>query len=263
MKKIIIGVLIIVVLMLAIFFISGKEEVTNEKVLVIGLDDSFPPMGFRNENNEIVGFDIDIAKAVCEKIGMEMKLQQISWASKEQELNSGNIDCIWNGFAYTEERAKTMTLTENYIKGKNIFILKNGNVAKTQSELEGMKIGVQSGSSQQLDLENSSFGKNVEIIPYSDNLTAFMDLETGGVDSIFCSSIIGNYLIQSKNKNYETIDSENISVSNGSVVAFKQGNTELRDKIQNALYELKSDGTLKRISEKWFGEDMITVKENE
>lgn len=263
MKKIIIGVLIIVVLMLAIFFISGKEEVTNEKVLVIGLDDSFPPMGFRNENNEIVGFDIDIAKAVCEKIGMEMKLQQISWASKEQELNSGNIDCIWNGFAYTEERAKTMTLTENYIKGKNIFILKNGNVAKTQSELEGMKIGVQSGSSQQLDLENSSFGKNVEIIPYSDNLTAFMDLETGGVDSIFCSSIIGNYLIQSKNKNYETIDSENISVSNGSVVAFKQGNTELRDKIQNALYELKLDGTLKQISEKWFGEDMITVKENE
>lgn len=263
MKKIIIGILgVVVLLIVAIVLMSGKENVTNDNVLVIGLDDSFPPMGFRNENNEIVGFDIDIAKAVCEKLGMEMKLQQISWASKEQELNSGNIDCIWNGFAYTEERAKTMTLTENYIKGKNIFILKDGSTVKSQSELQKMKIGVQSGSSQQLDLENSEFGKNVEIISYSDNLTAFMDLETGGVDSIFCSSIIGNYLIQSKNKNYETIDSENISVSNGSVVAFKQGNTELRDKIQNALYELKADGTLKQISEKWFGEDMITVKEN-
>ncbi len=263
MKKIMIGMLSIVMLLVVVMFLmNGKEKNTNENVLIIGLDDSFPPMGFRNENNEIVGFDIDIAKAVCEKLGMEMQLQQISWASKEQELSSGNIDCIWNGFAYTEDRAKTMTLTENYIKGKNIFILKEGNIAKSQFELQEMKIGVQSGSSQQLDLENSEFGKNVEIIPYSDNLTAFMDLETGGVDAIFCSSIIGNYLIQSKNKNYETIDSENISVSNGSVIAFKQGNTELRDKIQNALYELKADGTLKQISEKWFGEDMITVKEN-
>lgn len=263
MKKIMIGIgcIIIILLLGVIIFTSGNKQKTNENTLTIGLDDSFPPMGFRNENNEIVGFDIDIAKAVCEKLGMEMRLQQISWASKEQELNSGNIDCIWNGFAYTEERAKTMTLTENYIKGKNYFILKDGSTVKNQSELEGMKIGVQSGSSQQLDLENSEFGKNVEIIQYSDNLTAFMDLETGGVDAIFCSSIIGNYLIQSKNKNYATINSENISVSNGSVIAFKQGNTELRDKIQNALYELKADGTLKEISEKWFGEDMITVKE--
>lgn len=263
MKKIMIGIgCIIIILVLGVMiFTNGDKQKTNENTLTIGLDDSFPPMGFRNENNEIVGFDIDIAKAVCEKLGMEMRLQQISWASKEQELNSENIDCIWNGFAYTEERAKTMTLTENYIKGKNYFILKDGSTVKNQSELEGMKIGVQSGSSQQLDLENSEFGKNIEIIQYSDNLTAFMDLETGGVDAIFCSSIIGNYLIQSKNKNYETIDSENISVSNGSVIAFKQGNTELRDKIQNALYELKADGTLKEISEKWFGEDMITVKE--
>lgn len=263
MKKILIGVLSTLVILLVIIsvFMNGKKDNTNENTLVIGLDDSFPPMGFRNENNEIVGFDIDIAKAVCEKLGMEMKLQQISWASKEQELNSGNIDCIWNGFAYTEERAATMTLTENYIKGENYFILKNKDVANSQEDLRGKKIGVQSGSNQQLDLEKSEFGKDVEIIQYSDNLTAFMDLETGGVDAIFCSSIIGNYLIESKGKNYETIKSEDISPSNGSVIAFKQGNTELRDKIQNALYELKADGTLKEISEKWFGEDMITVKE--
>ena len=254
-------VVILIVVMVAMFLNKNNVKI-KENVLVIGLDDSFPPMGFRNENNEIVGFDIDVAKAVCERLGMELKLQQISWASKEQELNSGNIDCIWNGFAYTEERAKTMTLTENYIKGKNYFILKSGTTAKNQYELEGKKIGVQSGSSQAFDLENSEFGKKVEIISYSDNLTAFMDLETGGVDSIFCSSIIGNYLIQSKNKSYETVDSENISKSNGSVIAFKQGNTELRDKIQNTLYELKKDGTLKEISKKWFGEDMITVKES-
>ena len=97
---------------------DSKEKDDRENTLVIGLDDSFPPMGFRNENNEIVGVDIDIANAVCEKLGMKLKLQQISWASKEQELDSGNIDCIWNGFAYTEDRAKTMTLTDTYIKTK-------------------------------------------------------------------------------------------------------------------------------------------------
>ena len=262
-KKLIFCSLVVILIVIIGVMLLNKNEVENkENVLVVGLDDSFPPMGFRNENNEIVGFDIDVAKAVCQKLGMELKLQQISWASKEQELNSGNIDCIWNGFAYTEERAKTMTLTENYIKGKNYFILKNGTTARNQNELEGKKIGVQSGSSQALDLENSEFEKKIEIISYSDNLTAFMDLETGGIDAIFCSNIIGNYLIKSKNKNYETVDSENISTSSGSVIAFKQGNIELRDKIQNALYELKKDGTLKEISEKWFGEDIITVKEN-
>ena len=92
-----------------------------------------------------------------------------------------------------------------------------------------MKIGVQTGSIQAQDLEKSEFGKDVTVIEYADNLAAFMDLETEGIDALFCSNIIGNYLITSKNKNYETIPSENITVSNGSVVAFKQGNVELKD----------------------------------
>ncbi len=256
----ILGVIAIILLVTGMFFMSGKKEEKKENVLVIGLDDGYPPMGFRNENNEIVGFDIDLAKAVCEKLGMELKLQQISWASKEQELNSGNIDCIWNGFAYNEKRAKTMTLTEPYIIGEMYFILKNGSTEKTQEELKGKRIGVQTGSVQQLDLEESEFGKSVEIVAYSDYLTAFMDLETGGIDAVFCSSIIGNYLLTSKGKDYETVASEDISKTNGSVIAFKQGNTDLRDKIQNALYELKREGKLTEISNKWFGEDMLIVE---
>ena len=192
---------------------------------------------------------------------MEVKFQPISWASKEQELNSGNIDCIWNGFAYNEERAATMTLTDPYIKGENYFILKNGTKVTSQEELEGKKIGVQTGSIQAQDLEKSEFGKNVEIIQYGDNLTAFMDLETEGIDALFCSNIIGNYLITSKGKNYETVPSENITISNGSVIAFKQGNTELKDKIQNTLIKLNEEGKLNAISEKWFGKDMIIINE--
>lgn len=265
MKKIIGSILVVILIVLIIvgvIALNSEEKNDRENTLVIGLDDSFPPMGFRNENNEIVGFDIDLAKAVGEKLGMEVKFQQISWASKEQELSSGNIDCIWNGFAYNEERAATMTLTEPYINAGMYFILRGDSQVKNQDELKGKKIGVQSGSVQQLDLEKSDFGKEVEIVQYGDFLTAFMDLEAGGIDAVFGSKISGNYLIKTKNKDYKTMDSENISEVSGDVIAFKQGNTELRDKIQNALYELKKDGTLSKISENWFGTDMIVVKEN-
>lgn len=264
MKNIIKGISVVVVILiivLGICFMNKDEKENGKNTLVVGLDDSFPPMGFRNENNEIVGFDIDLAKAVSEELGMEVKFQPISWASKEQELNSGKIDCIWNGFAYNEERAATMTLTDAYIKGENYFILKNGSKVTSQEELKGMKIGVQSGSIQAQDLEKSEFGKTIEIIQYGENLTAFMDLETEGIDALFCSNIIGNYLITSKNKDYKTIPSENITVSMGSVIAFKQGNTELKDKIQNTLVKLNEEGKLLEISEKWFGKDMIIIKE--
>ena len=259
--KRIIAIVAILIIILGISFMNKNTEDNRENMLIVGLDDSFPPMGFRDENNEIVGFDIDLAKVVSEELEMEVKFQPISWASKEQELNSGNIDCIWNGFAYNEERAATMTLSDPYIKGENYFILKKGSQITSQEELKGKKIGVQTGSIQAQDLEKSEFGKSVEIIQYGENLTAFMDLETEGIDALFCSNIIGNYLITSKNKDYETIPSENITVSSGSVIAFKQGNMELKDKIQNALVKLNEEGKLDEISNKWFGKDMIIIKE--
>lgn len=240
--------------------LNNKEESNEKNVLVVGLDDSFPPMGFRNDDNEIVGFDIDLAKAVGEELGMDVKFQPISWAEKEQEIDSGKIDCIWNGFAYTEERAEIMTLSDVYIKGEMYFILKNGSDFKSQQDLNGKKIGVQNGSVQQTDLENSEFGKNIEILGYSDFLTAFMDLEAGGIDAVFCSSITGNYLITSLNKDYKTIPSSGISTSAGSVIAFKKGNTDLMNKIQNAFNKLLSEGKLDEISTKWFGTDMFYRK---
>lgn len=259
--KIIIAIIVLIAVIAGIAFVisNTKTETNDDNVLVVGLDDSFPPMGFRNDDNEIVGFDIDLAQAVCDKLGMELKLQAISWASKEQELDSGNIDCIWNGFAYTEERAETMTLTDFYITGENYFIIASDSTVTSQEDLKGKKIGVQTGSIQEQDLEESEFGESVEIVEYSDYLTACMDLEVGGIDAVFCSNIIGNYLITSKEKDYLTIPSEGISESSGSVIAFKKGNTELRDKVQNALEELKEEGTLAEISEKWFGEDMIIL----
>ena len=258
MKKIIKIIVVIVILIGGIgFAITRYSEDDRENVLIIGLDDSFPPMAFRDDNNELVGFDIDLAKAVCEELGIEVEFQTISWAEKDQELASGKIDCIWNGFAYTEERAETMTLSDIYITGESYFIVKNGTTIESQEDLIGKKIGVQNGSVQQTDLEESEFGETVECIEYSDFLTAFMDLDVGGIDAVYCSSLIGNYLITSQNKDYITISSENISTVSGCVIAFKQGNTELRDKIQNAFNKLLEEGKLDSISIKWFGTNML------
>lgn len=264
-KKIfIIGLITITVLCILIGGIIGFRKANTKdraNTLIIGLDDSFPPYGYRNENNEIEGLDVDLARAVGEKLGMEVKFQPISWASKEQELNSGNIDCIWNGFAYSPDREKTMTLSKKYLKGEMYFMLKGDSNITSQDELVGKKIGVQSGSVQEADLEKSTFGKQVEIIPYADFLTACLDLEMGGIDAVYASSTYGNYIIESKNKDYKTIPSYDISTASGTVIAFKLGNVELKEKIENALEQLEEEGKLEEISMKWLGKPMIKLQE--
>ena len=256
-----IGIIMFCVGVIVVTTLKNSENSNRENMLVVGLDDSFPPYGYRDENNEIVGLDIDLAKAVGEKIGMEVVFQPISWASKEQELNSGNIDCIWNGFAYNPEREKVMTLSRKYLKGEMYFMLKGDSNIKTQDELVGKKIGVQSGSVQEADLEKSELGKQSQIISYTDFLTACMDLEMGGIDAVYSSSIYGNYIIESKNKYYITISSFDISTASGSVIAFKLGNIELKEKIENTLVELENEGKLEEISKKWLGISMIKLQE--
>ena len=256
---IIIGVILLIVIIgVAVAFNQNTKE--DDNTFVLGMDDSFPPMGYRNENNELVGFDIDLAQEVCNKLGMKLEVQTISWAAKEQELDSGNIDCIWNGFGYTEERNEAMTLSDMYIKDESIFFVKNDSEYTSQEDLKGKKIGVQSGSTQERRLNDAEFGKEIEeIVGYTDYLTALMDLETGNIDAVYMSKITGTYIMKSQNKNFKTFESTGISTGEtGMVIAFKKGNTELKDKVEKAIAELKEEGKVKEISEKWFGED-ITV----
>ena len=259
-NKILIGVIsaIVIIALIGVIVFSIQGQKNNENVLVLGMDDSFPPMGFRNENNELVGFDIDLAREVCNKLGMKLEVQTISWAAKEQELDSGNIDCIWNGFGYTEERNEAMTLSDVYVKDKSIFFVKNDSEYSSQEDLKGKKIGVQSGSVQERRLSEDEFGNEIgEMVAYTDYLTALMDLETGNIDAVYMSKITGTYIMKSQNKNFKTFESTGISTGEtGMVIAFKKGNTELKDKIENAIAELKEEGKVKEISEKWFGEDI-------
>lgn len=249
---------LVIIGVIAITTLEGKQAKTEEgKTLTIGLDDNFPPYGYRNEKNEIVGFDIDLAKAVCEKKNWKLIIQPISWAAKEQEIDSGNIDCIWNGFGITPEREAKFTVTNSYVNDGNQFYCKNGSSYEKQEDFKGKKIGVQTGSTQQTDIENSKFGEEIgELIQYNDYLTALMDLETGGIDAVYMSQVSGNYVKKSQNKDFKVIEAKGISDPSPNVVALKKGNTELRDEINQALAELKEEGKLKELSIKWFDKDL-------
>src|SRR5690606_36619060 len=119
---------------------NSLEKIMSKGVFVMGRDDTFPPMGFRNEKNEIVGFDVDLAKEVTKRIGVELKLQPIDWNAKEQELNTGNIDCIWNGFTITEERKQAMTFTPPYIHNAQVVVVRDDSPYTTLASLCGKKV---------------------------------------------------------------------------------------------------------------------------
>jgi len=128
---------------------TSWQDIQDKGYFVMGLDDAFPPMGFRDEKNEIVGFDIDLAKEVAKRLGVDVKFQTIVWESKLEEINSGNIDVIWNGFSITPERQKEYLFTKPYIKNRQVIVVTADSPIKTKADLEGKKIGIQAGSSAQ------------------------------------------------------------------------------------------------------------------
>ncbi len=238
---------------------NSLEKITSKGTFILGLDDSFPPMGFRNENNEIVGFDIDVAKEVCKRLNVELVIQPISWNAKEQELNSGNIDCIWNGMSITEERKQAMLLSNSYMKNRMVFITKQDSSLKTLEDLNDKKVGVQSGSSAEQILEESEIYKTLkQTVAYTDNITAFMDLETNQIDAVFVDEVLSNYYTVTNNKNYN--QTEQALEEEQYAIGFRKQDNELCNKVNEILKEIKKDGTLENISKKWFGKDVTTIK---
>ena len=267
--KIFLGVLIIAIVIAGILFAinsktneegSSLQKILDKGTLVLGLDDSFPPMGFRNENNEIVGFDIDVAKEVSKRLGVELVLQPISWTAKEQELNSYNIDCIWNGMSVNEERKQAMSLSIPYLENSMSFVAKTDSSINTLEDLKGKKVGVQSGSTAEEILQESEiYSELEEVISYTDNITAFMDLEINQIDVVFLDNVVANYYITSNNKPYKVLE-EGLAEEEYAI-GFRKQDTELTDKVNEILLEMKQDGSLAEISTRWFGEDITIVKE--
>ena len=238
---------------------QSLNKVTKKGELVLGLDASFPPMGFKDENNKIVGFDIDVAKEVCSRMNIKLKTQPINWDSKEQELDAGNIDCIWNGMSYSEERAQKMTLSKPYMNNNMVLVVRKDSGYTTQADLKDKKIAVQNGSTAQTVLDASDFKKTVKrTISLKDNVSAFIELDMKTVDAVFVDVVVADYVIATNHKDYVILPDG--LADEQYVIGFRKGDNALKDKIDATLIEMKKDGKLAEISNKWFGKDVTTVK---
>lgn len=226
--------------------------------LIVGFDQDFPPMGFVGDNGEYTGFDLDLAKEVAGRLGLEYKAQPIAWDSKDMELESGNIDCIWNGFTITG-REDDYTWTTPYMANKQVFVVANDSDIKSQADLAGKVVEVQADSSAEAALKENQDLANTfgQLLTTPDYNTAFMDLEQGAVDAVAMDVIVAGYQIKQRNADFKILDDSLSEEEYG--VGFKKGNTELRDKVQGALEEMAADGTLAKIADEWFGEDVTTI----
>lgn len=239
---------------------TSLADVQANGELVMGLDDSFPPMGFRDEEQNIVGFDVDVATAVADKLGVELKLQPIDWNSKEQELSTGNVDCLWNGFTKTEQREKEMNLSDPYMKNTQVVVVLADSDINSIADLAGKVVDVQSGSSAELAIDNMpDFKDSVkELVAISDNVKAMMDLGIAGADAVVMDEVVARYYMEKDPGTYRLLD-ESLA-DEEYVIGFEKNAQSLRDAVQKSLQELAEEGTLAEISTKWFGQDITTVK---
>lgn len=238
---------------------SNSAQKEESKKIVVGLDDSFPPMGFKDEKNEIVGFDIDLAKEVAKRLGREVEFKAIDWNSKEAELKSGRVDILWNGLDITDKRKENMLFSEPYMDNRQIvFVAKNGKVTVAgEADLAGKTIGTQSGGTTEEYFENKPELKSSmkEVKYYPDYINAFMDLENGRLDAVVGDEIIGRYYISKHPDEIQAIDTVIGTVSQFGI-AFRKDDQKLRDEVQKVFDEMKADGTVAKISEKWFAKDI-------
>ena len=239
---------------------SGSGSGAGDKI-VVGLDDNFPPMGFKDENNEIVGFDIDLAKEATKRLGREVEFKAIDWSSKEAELKSGRVNVLWNGLDITDKRKENMLCSDPYMDNRQIIFVKKGATGITDEQsLAGKAVGTQSASTAEEYIDGSDFFKTKvkEVKKYSDFVSAFMDLENGRIDAVIGDEIVGRYYMS---KHPDSIDAVDVAVGPVSQfgIAFAKDNQKLRDDVQKVLDEMVKDGTVAKISEKWFGKD-ITLK---
>ncbi len=247
-------------MMAAVFMLlmgcSNSGDAGKENELVIGIDDKFAPLGFRDESNEIVGFDIDYAKAAAEKMGVTAKFQPIDWKTKETELSSGRIDLIWNGYTITDERKEKVLFTKPYLRNAQVVATLTNSDLSELNDLEGKVIGIQALSSAGDALDANPIKSKIKTVTeFSDNVLALTDLKTGRVDAVVIDEVVMDYYMSKQEGTFKVLEESLAPEEYG--IGVKKENEELLEKLQKALDEMNEDGTAAKISEKWFGEDKV------
>lgn len=240
---------------------QDTQAVSGGDTFTVGFDQDFPPFGYVGDDGEFTGFDIEMATECAKRMGKEIVLQPIDWDAKDMELESGTIDCIWNGFTMNG-REDQYTWSDSYMDNTQVVITKKDSGIETLADLEGKIVEVQKESSAQSALEDedhtdllASFGQFLQVAEYN---TAFMDLESGAVDAIAIDIGVANFQLEGKEDDYVILD-EVIS-SEQYAIGFLKGNETLRDEVQSTLMEMVEDGTFAEISDRYFGYDVCTLK---
>lgn len=226
--------------------------------VVVGLDDNFPPMGFRDEKGELTGFDIELAKEVGKRTGIQMEFKPIDWASKEAELTAKRVDLLWNGLTITEQRKEKIAFTEPYMHNDQIIVtLKSRTDLTDMDSLAGKVVGTQEGGTgidalaKLPDLKNSF----KELRLYAVYTDALMDLEIGRIDAVLVDGVVGRYYMTKKPDTFYELPKVLATEEYG--VGMRKDSAELKKAIDRAIGEIKADGTGAKISEKWFGKDVM------
>lgn len=236
-----------------------SAEKSEGDSFTVGFDASFPPYGYKDDDGEYVGFDLDLAQEVCDRNGWELKKQPIDWDAKDMELSSGTIDCIWNGFTMNG-REDDYTWSEPYVDNSQVVVVAEDSGIKSLEDLAGKIVEVQADSSALAALEGDqkelagTFNQLTQVPDYN---TAFMDLEAGAAEAVAMDVGVAKYQIESRGGGYITLD-ETIS-SEQYAVGFKKGNEKLRDQVQKTLNEMSEDGTFMTIAKKWGVEDAVCL----
>ena len=244
---------------------SSKDSVSNGgDTFTVGFDAEYPPYGYMDDDGEYTGFDLELAQAVCDLEGWTLVKKPINWDSKDMELNSGSIDCIWNGFTMNG-REDDYTFSTPYVDNSQVIVVAENSGIEKLSDLVGKTVGVQAASAA-LDLLNSeeeggqkaladTFGSLNEFADYN---TAFTELQAGALDALAIDIGVAKYQINSRGDGYKILD-ETLNTEQYAI-GFKKGNTELCDKVNADLEKLAEDGTVEKLAEKYEIADMVTLK---
>lgn len=241
--------------------LTGCGSKSDDKTFTVGFDAEYPPYGYMDDNGEYTGFDLELAQAVCDMEGWTLEKKPIDWDSKDMELESGAIDCIWNGFT-VDGREDDYTWSQPYVDNSQVIVVAEDSGIDSLSDLAGKTVGVQAASAaltllqeDQADLAATFAG----LQEFADYNSAFVELQAGSVDAVAMDVGVANYQIKTRGEGYKILSE--VLNSEKYAVGFKKGNTELCDTVDADLTKLAEDGTIAELAEKYDISDLICIGE--
>ena len=236
---------------------NSLQKVKDAGKLVLGLDDTFAPMGFRDENGNVVGFDIDLASEVAYRMGVDLEIKPIEWSSSILSLNKGDVDVLWNGVTINDARKEQINFSKPYLNNRLVIVKSiDDDTINSKDDLAGKILGVQVGSNDEALTADPSSKNAKEIRRYDVNVNAFLDLQAKRIDAVIIDEVAAQYYISEKKAPFVVVENSPLTEELYGV-GFRKSDGKLLAEVDRILDEMKSDGKAAEISQKWFAKDIV------